>query len=102
MLLGGSFVSTSLTSAASIVTVQVSLFWKAAWVSVQVVAPPVGVTFCIPETVQLISTVLLKVTPSLKVTLTAASTATPVAPSAGLVSTTVGAASTTAVWKVKT
>jgi hypothetical protein len=82
---GGSFVSWSLTFAATIVAVHVSAVTKSlSGSSVNVVGPPVAVAVCAPLVVQLsVYHEPVTLTGSLNVTVTFASTGTSEAPAAG-------------------
>jgi hypothetical protein len=91
--------SWSVTWAATIVTVQVSLPTRSvSGLSVQVVGPPETVAVCAPEVVQeMVNHVPVTSTGSLKVTVMSEVGFTPSALSAGVVAVTVGAASTSIV-----
>ena len=91
---GGSIVSWSDTPAARIVTVQVSLAARVWAMSITYeVGPPVTEAVCRPEVLHAIVYQTMTFTGSLKLTVMFESTGTPVAPSAGSVDCTVGAAS---------
>src|SRR6266545_3866310 len=95
MVSGGSFVSTSWTALPVTVTVQLSPAEKSvAGSRVNVVGPPETVALCAPLVAQAIENAPAStVTGSLNVTLTFEAATTPVAPPAGVVELTVGAAS---------
>src|SRR6187455_2946064 len=96
MVSGGSFASVSLTFAAKTVTVQLSPFAKfESGLSVKDCGPPETAAVCAPEVAhEIVNQLPVTFTSSLKVSETFASTATSVAPFAGVVACTDGGWST--------
>jgi hypothetical protein len=100
MVSGGSSASLSETCVPTTVTVHVSSWTKSAvGFSVKITGPPLAAAVWAPLVVHEIENhEPLTVTGSLNVTVTSASTATPVAPAAGVVDETCGAASVETKW----